>query len=380
MRDEIGRGGILRDTDVSAKRRLDPMIWLIPLMLSGLGVIMVISTTSSSSFVTTGTPFVVGLRQVKWLVFGLLAMFAAYSLPVRVWHKIAPALWLVSTAAVILTLVPGVGSAVGGARRWLRLAGISIQPSEILSFAIVFYAARISIKHDRDQQKCFAIITGVFIVSCIPLMMQPDLGSTILIASICMGIYTERYGWKRPLALAAVGVVLLVLVIRIEPYRMRRFLAFSDPWADPYDTGYQTVQGLIAAANGGLWGTGLGHGFQKLNYLPAADTDFIFAALGEELGLLGSLSVLALCFFWTMRGRALYNRMRDGFETSCLWGMVLTVILPFFINIAGVTNSIPMTGMPLPFVSYGGSSLVMMWVRIGVILKLQREGTEELDR
>jgi cell division protein FtsW len=133
---------------------------------------------------------------------------------------------------------------------------------------------------------------------------------------------------------------------------------------------------LIAFANGGVLGSGLGHGFQKLQYLPAASTDFIFAALGEELGLPGTIGVLALCVMWLGRCRSLYNHVEEGFDTSLVWGITLTIILPFCINIAGVTNMMPLTGMPLPFISYGGSSLVMMWMRVGILLRLCRKYRE----
>jgi cell division protein FtsW len=157
---------------------------------------------------------------------------------------------------------------------------------------------------------------------------------------------------------------------------MRRFYAWSDPWSDPLDKGFQAIQGLIAFANGGVSGTGLGHGFQKLQYLPAAYTDFIYAAMGEELGVIGTLGVILLCILWTWRCRSLYNKVADGFDTVLVWGITLTIAVPFFINIAGVTNTIPLTGMPMPFISYGGSAIVMMWARIGLLMRIYKEQLE----
>lgn len=154
---------------------------------------------------------------------------------------------------------------------------------------------------------------------------------------------------------------------------MRRILALVDPWSDPLNTGFQVIQGLIAFANGNLWGLGVGHGLQKLQYLPAAHTDFIFAAIGEELGLFGTLFVLFLFFLWIWRAWSVYILFPRGFERSLLWGMVLSIVLPLLINVGGVTKVIPLTGIPLPFVSYGGSALVMAWMRTGIILRLARE-------
>jgi cell division protein FtsW len=285
-------------------------------------------------------------------------------------------LWALSLILLTATLVPGVGSLVSGARRWIRVAGVSVQPSEILTLALIMVVAKLMARNEMNPQKCFYRILLILIVSAIPLLKQPDLGSTILISAICMGMYVERFGWKLPLVTGVFGAAMIAVFIMLKPYRMRRVYAFLNPWLDPLDTGFQTIQGLIAFANGGKWGTGLGHGFQKLQYLPAASTDFIYAALGEEMGLIGTLGVLALFFLWLTRCRELYNRAPEGYETALVWGVTLTIAIPLFINVAGVTNAMPLTGMPLPFVSYGGSSLVMMWMRVGLLLRIHKEHAE----
>lgn len=362
------------------KIAMDPIIWLIPLVMSGIGILMVTSTTSPVSFEISGTPFTMGIRQLRWLGVGLVSMVLAYLIPLRFWFRTGGILWLVSIFLIFLTLIPGIGTEVGGASRWIRLAGVSVQPAEIMAFAFVLLIAKICVRNEMNGPTCFRKVVYVLMPSIVMLMFQPDLGSTILLLLICMGMYVERFGWKLPLGFGTIGAAALALFILIEPYRMRRLSAFMNPWGDPLDKGFQTIQGLIAFANGGVWGTGLGHGFQKLQYLPAAYTDFIYAALGEELGLWGTLGVLTLCFMWALRARALYNYAPEGYKTSLVWGLTLTIILPFFINIAGVTNLIPLTGMPLPFLSYGGSALVMMWVRIGVLLRLHKESCIEAEQ
>jgi cell division protein FtsW len=357
-------------------RKVDPVLWLIPLVLSGIGILMVTSTTSPMSFEISGTPFTLGVRQLKWLGLGILIMFTTYCVPIRVWYKTSGIFWALSMILVTLTLIPGVGAFVGGAHRWIRVAGVSVQPSEILTLAMVLVVAKLSVRNKMNPEKCFTLILILLFLSIIPLMKQPDLGSTILILTICMGMYTERFGWKLPLLSGAFGSAVIAVFIMLKPYRMRRVYAFLNPWLDPLDTGFQTIQGLIAFANGGTWGTGLGHGFQKLQYLPAAYTDFIYAALGEELGLIGTLGVVALCVMWLVRCRMLYNKAPEGYETSLIWGVTLTIVIPFFINVAGVTNMAPLTGMPLPFMSYGGSALVMMWMRVGILLRIHKECSE----
>ncbi|MCL2684681.1 MAG: FtsW/RodA/SpoVE family cell cycle protein [Synergistaceae bacterium] len=358
--------------------RMDFWLWLIPLIMSGLGILMVTSTTSSFVYDVSGSPFTMGIRQFRSLGFGFLMMLFTICIPTRFWRNIASFMWAMSVIMLVGTLIPGVGSAVGGANRWLRIAGVSIQPSEIVVLAVVLEMGKLFEKHSEDPSRCFRAVLALIVITALPLLRQPDLGSVVLLVLICMGMFVERFGWKLPLATGSIGVLLLLFLVKLEPYRMRRWNAFMNPHADPLNTGFQTIQGLIAFANGGVWGAGLGHGFQKLQYLPAAYTDFIYAALGEELGLLGTLGLLVLMTMWMTRCHVLYRNIRGSYEMSIVWGITLTVLTPFFINVGGVTNLIPLTGMPLPFVSYGGSSLVMSWVRIGILLRLQRDISKDI--
>jgi cell division protein FtsW len=362
-----------------APAKVDIWLWLIPLILSGIGILMVTTTTSNLIYDVSGSPFTMGIRQTRSLGVGFAMMLVAFCIPARFWEKIAGLLWGVSIIMLIATLIPGVGSAAGGSSRWLRIGGISVQPSEIMILAAVLESGKIFKKHAGDRKKCFIATLVLVVVSAIPLLLQPDFGSTIFLALVCMGMFTERFGWKLPAMLGAIGTAPLIVLVTLEPYRMRRIYAFIDPYSDPLDSGFQTIQGLIAFANGGVWGSGLGRGFQKLQYLPAAYTDFIYAALGEELGLFGTLGVLLLVAFWLLRCRVFYRRAEEGYVKSVAWGMTLTIVLPLFINIGGVTNMMPLTGMPLPFISYGGSALVMAWMRIGLLLRLQKDSSRRFS-
>ncbi|GHV51164.1 cell cycle protein [Synergistales bacterium] len=370
------RGEAISHSNESIGVKTDPLLWIIPLILSGIGIIMVTSTTSPISFETSGTPFMMGLKQLQWLVIGMCAMIVVCCVPLDTWHKKCSLFWILSLILCCATLVHGIGSSVGGARRWIRVAGISLQPAEILTLSVVVMMAKILIKSERDPIAAFKKTLLLLGISATPLLFQPDLGSILLISMICMGMYVERFGWRLPIFTGCAGAVILVFLIAAKPYRMRRFYAWSDPWSDPLDKGFQAIQGLIAFANGGLSGTGLGHGFQKLQYLPAAYTDFIYAAMGEELGVIGTLGVIFLCVLWTWRCRSLYNKVTEGFDTVLVWGITLTIAVPFFINIAGVTNTIPLTGMPMPFISYGGSAIVMMWARVGLLMRIYKEHSE----
>lgn len=357
--------------------KANPFIWVIPLILSGIGILMITSTTSPVSFIYTGTPFQTGIRQLQWLAVAVIGMFFVYSVPVRIWYRFSALLLIFMWLFSWLPLLPGIGDSVGGASRWIRIPGlgVSLQPGELLALAVALHTAKLLARDgDRDPFRSFLNILLLVTISVMPLLAQPDLGTTILVFVVAMGMYVERIGWRYPVVAGGIlaGVVFPLLIF-IEPYRMRRIAAFLDPWQDPLNKGFQAIQGLIAFSNGGLWGSGLGHGFQKLNYLPAAYTDFIYAAIGEELGLVGTLCILALFGFWLMQARASYFRTADPFKASLIWGIALTVILPLIINVAGVTKMIPLTGMPLPFISYGGTSLVTMWSRVGLILRLEKD-------
>ena len=366
--------------------KANPFIWVVPLILSGIGILMITSTTSPTSFIYTGTPFQMGIKQLRWLGIALCGMFFVYSVPIRIWYKYSSLLLILMWFVSWLPLFPGVGEAIGGARRWIHLPGlgVSLQPGELLCLAVALHVAKLlSRKAERDPLKSFTMTMILTLLAVLPLIAQPDLGTTILIFTVAMGMYVEKVGWRYPLfAGGSIAAAALPMLIVFEPYRMRRLLAWLDPWRDPLNKGFQAIQGLIAFANGGLWGSGLGHGFQKLNYLPAAYTDFIYAAVGEELGFAGTLCILALFAFWLMQTRDSYFRSEDSFKATLIWGISLTILLPLVINVAGVTKMIPLTGMPLPFVSYGGTSLVTMWARIGLLLRLEKDswfGGEEFD-
>lgn len=367
----------MRVADIAGHRqyfKVNPFIWVVPLALSGIGILMITSTTSPTSFQYTGTPFLVGVRQLKWLGIAMTAMLIMSVVPVRAWYKLSAPIFAAAWSASWLPLLPGIGGAVGGASRWIYLPGVSIQPGELLCLATTLVMAKFLARGEKNAPGAFLSTIIIVTIACLPLIFQPDFGTIVLIFLLSMGMFVEKYGWKWPvLAGGSLAAAITPLLVFGESYRVRRISAFLNPWADPLGKGYQAIQGLIAFANGGFWGAGLGHGFQKLNYLPAAYTDFIYAAIGEELGLMGTLGVLGLFIFWAAQVKKLYFCSRDSFRALLTWGITLTVLMPLIINIAGVTKMMPLTGMPLPFISYGGTSLVTMWARIGVLVRIEKE-------
>lgn len=362
----------------NATFKVNPFLWVIPLVLSGIGILMITSTTSPISFEYTGTPFLIGIKQLKWLGIAMCGMLIMSAIPLKFWYKLSGLFFVISWVMCFLPLLPGIGETIGGASRWIRLPGISVQPGELLCLATALHLAKLFSRDDKSTLKAFFVTAIIFVVAAVPLMLQPDFGTTILIFLVAMGMFVERYGWMLPILIGGTfGGAGLLAFITFEPYRMRRVTAFLDPWSDPLGKGFQAIQGLIAFANGGLWGAGLGHGFQKLNYLPAAYTDFIYAAIGEELGYIGTGGIIALFAFWVLQTRQLYYRVSNAFMASLTWGVTLTVLFPLMINVAGVTKMMPLTGMPLPFISYGGTSLVMMWARVGILVRLEKESYKE---
>ena len=369
-----------RLNDNAYKFGVNPFLWVIPLVLSGIGILMITSTTSPTSFIADGNPFQQGKKQCVWLLIALTGMVTMYLIPLKFWYKNSGRLLIIAWIMAWLPLIPGIGSSAGGASRWIKVPGTSflIQPGEILCLALALHLAKLFTRKERTPNEAFAVTLFFVIAAALPLLSQPDLGSTILVFTLSMGMYVERFGWRLPLFAGGIlgGIGFPVLIFG-EAYRMRRVAAFLDPWTDPLDTGFQAIQGLIAFANGGFWGAGMGHGFQKLNYLPAAYTDFIYAAIGEELGLMGTLGVLFLFGSWVANVRRIYYRYDRVFNSSLTWGVALTVILPLAINVAGVTKLLPLTGMPLPFISYGGTSLLTMWSRVGLMMRLEKESYSE---
>lgn len=366
----------------SNKFHVNPMIWAVPLVLSGIGILLIVSTTGPTSFNIHGTPYQMGLKQLGWLSIGVLAMYVMYKVPLRFWYKTSGYLLVTSWILTWLPKLPVIGVAVGGARRWIHLPGIpiSLQPSELLCLSLALHIAKLlSRKNNRSKFVQFLSIAILFIICAVPVMLQPDLGTTMVMFVIVMGMFVERKGWLYPCIGAVLGSIGIVGLIAMEPYRIRRVTAFLDPWSDPLNKGYQAIQGLIAFANGGFWGSGLGHGFQKLNYLPAAYTDFIFAAVAEEMGFIGALFVLGLFALWLTQTAKIYMNCEEGYMASLTWGLALTILFPLVINVGGVTKLIPLTGMPFPFLSYGGTSLLMMWARIGILMRIERECDEDYE-
>jgi cell division protein FtsW len=353
------------------------LIPVVLLIVVGLGALL--SASSVVGLRETGDGLYYFKRQVLWLVGGVAAMVIAALMPLRWWRKLSFLLFF--GTIVLLVGVMFLGVRANGATRWLLVGPVSVQPSEIAKLtSVLFLATLVSRReHRMDRLWPFAwpLLGSVGIVGGL-VMLQPDLGTTLLVAAGCFSILVAsrvpfRLIFGGSLAAATVGFVLAFA----EPYRWARITAFLDLERDPLGGSYQAVQSLVALGTGGMWGVGLGASRARWSFLPNAHTDFVFAILGEETGLVGSLSVVALFLVFTIAGLSIARRCTDRFGRLVAIGITTWLSVQAVVNIGGVTGILPITGVPLPFVSFGGSALVISLVGIGVLVAVARHPGED---
>ena len=318
-------------------------------------------------------------KQIISAIIGLGVMFAVSKVRLATLSKYANSLVVVSIALLVLVFVPGIGYKANGAWRWIRVHGITFQPSEIAKLALVMYLAKFlsqsrSVARRIDSRWVMpAIVTAMIVVL---ILGEPDLGTTIAIAFTCLAVLFAAGARKWHLgAMVAAGAFLVWVAIKLEPYRMERVWVWLDPWKYRYGDGYQIVHSLIAIGTGGLFGVGPCEGREKL-YIPAASTDFIFSTLGEEFGLIACLALLALFLFFIYKGLDVARRAKNTHANLLAVGVTSMIGLQALINVAVVSSSIPATGVPLPFISYGGTSLILTLAGVGIILAVSRQRSE----
>jgi cell division protein FtsW len=346
-------------------------------LLTMAGLVMVLSASSVSAFARYGSSFLFFKRQVLYSAMGSLALLGASRLRYQVWQKAWVPLCGGTFLLLLLVLHPSVGTTVGGAARWIQLGPISIQPSELAKFTVVAACASVLARNVKslESEPARWIVPLVFIVGGVSLLilLQPDLGTMMVIALTAFVLLFVAGVRLRLLASSAVlSTAVGVALIMGEQYRRARFLSFLHPWSDPHHTGYQIVQSLIALGSGHLLGVGLGASRQKWMYVPNAHTDFIFSILGEELGLIGELIVLALFGAMVYAGIRIALRAPDAFGRLLAGGITAWLGIQALVNLGAVTGMLPITGVPLPFVSFGGSSLIVSLTAVGVLLSIGR--------
>lgn len=340
------------------------------------GLVMVLSASSIRAFAQYGDSFRFVQRQAAYAVGGTLALLLTSRMRVDAWRRLAWPLLVVTIGMLALVLVPSAGVEAYGSSRWFQLGPVTVQPSEVAKLAlIVFGAAVLAKKWDRlDDLGHLAIpLLPVCGVMCALVMLQPDLGTTIILAASIFLLFFVAGVRLRYLTLAGlVGAAIGAGLILSADYRRVRFLSFLHPWDDANRAGYQLIQSLFALGSGGWTGVGLGASRQKWQYVPNAHNDFIFSILGEELGLIGEIVVLVAFGVFVFAGIKIATRTPDVFSRLLAAGIVSWLGVQALVNLGAVTGLLPITGVPLPFLSYGGSSLVVSLAAVGVLVAIAR--------
>ncbi|KWT89807.1 putative lipid II flippase FtsW [Candidatus Magnetominusculus xianensis] len=363
---------------IQEKGQFDTILFVSVLCLILVGVFMVYSATSvvAPSRTEAAAASLTDLRYLKKhlasIILGFVLMSVMYKMNSESLKKMALPLLILSILLLLAVKIPGIGATVNGARRWIRVLGITFQPSELVKLSLVLYMAKYLSGGSfvPDSVKAFAKPVGLMLVLQAMLLLQPDFGSAAIVGVITFALLF--LAGVRIKYILSLGVVLIPVVVKLimEPYRLKRVLVFLNPWADEKRSGFQLIQSFVALGNGGLDGVGIGKSTQKLFFLPEAKTDFIFAIVGEETGLIGAAFVVLLFFIVFLRGIFIVNRLKGGFYMYTAAGITLLISIQAVINMAVVSGLLPTKGLPLPFISYGGSSMVLNAAAIGILLNL----------
>jgi cell division protein FtsW len=359
-------------------RKLTPDLWLFTIVvaLCSIGVVMVYSASAIIAADRFHDPFYFLKKQLFWAVLGFACLWAAMRVDYRRLGRLVVPLLVASFVLLVLVLVPPFGQEINGTRRWFRGGPFSFQPVELAKFSLVLYLA--SFLSQREE------LIGNFGRGLVPPLLvagvmagltiaQPDLGNSLALIILTVGLcYLAGARVKHMLSIAAAALPVVGVLIAMKPYRWRRMLAFANPWDDPQGSGFQIIQSFLALGSGGWFGLGLGGSKQKLFYLPEPYTDFIFSIIGEELGLLGAVVVVGLFTMLVWRGLRIGLRAPDPFGGYLALGLTIMLATQTLVNIGVVTGALPTKGLPLPFVSFGGSALLTTMFATGVLLNISQ--------
>ncbi len=344
------------------------------LFLVGIGIVMIYSASSALALKKYKTDYYFLVKQGTFSVIGIMALVFCRHFPYRFYRSLVYPILIFAWCLLLAVLLTGFGHSAGGALRWLRFGAVSFQPSEFARFALIIYLAY-SMSKKEGQLKDFSVgflphvlILGIFTAL---IMLQPDFGSAVMLAALTWIMLF--LGGVRLWHLGSTLLVLLPIgyfVMINASYRFARLMSFMDPWEYPTDAGYQIVHSLMAFGTGGLWGTGIGKGYQKLFYLPEPHTDFIFSVIGEELGLMGVVAIMGLYVLIFWRGLTIARTTPDTFGMFVAAGLTISMALQVCVNMAVTLGLLPTKGLSLPFLSYGGTSLLLNMAAMGILMNI----------
>jgi cell division protein FtsW len=367
---------------MEVRQGTDHSILLLAVCLTCLGVVMVFSSSSIMAVREYSDSLYFLKRQGAYAIIGFGAMALMMRIDLDLLRKAAWPILGLCALLLVAVLVPGVGKKVGGAARWIKIAGFTFQPAEFVKIGLVLFMAHsLSRKQEKMKSFRFGFLPYMLILAVLLglLLMQPDLGSAMTLGVVAISMLLVA--GTRLKYLAGIGLIALpflyFMVMNVD-YRRRRIMAFLNPWEDPSDTGFQIIQSWIAFGSGGTFGQGLGESKQKLFYLPEAHTDFIFSVIGEELGFVGVIVIAAMFMLLILRGFRTSLNAPNEFSCFLAFGITLLIGMQAFINMAVVMGMVPTKGLALPFLSYGGTSLVTTLAAIGILLNVSRQLPGEL--
>ena len=355
----------------------DSILCITVAILVLIGIVMVFSSSAAYTVRDHNDSYYFLKKQVLWCVLGTVLLLFTKTLDYHKLHQYAYPIMVFTFLLLIIVTFPEFSKKVGGARRWLTLGGFSFQPSELAKFTLVLFIAKSLVKR-ADKLRNFAygylpnlIVLGFFFI---PILFQPDFGTAMIIFSVTFTMLFIAGLRKKFLFLSILAIVpFIASAILTAEYRTKRIIAFVDPWKDPSGIGFQVIQSFYAFGRGGFWGTGLGQSSQKLFRLPEAHTDFIFSVIGEELGFIGTTAIVILFSIFIWRGFITAYRAKDPFGTHLATGLTLLIGLQAFINLGVASGLLPTKGLTLPFISMGGSSMLVTMLSVGVLLNISKQ-------
>ncbi|MCG7992898.1 MAG: putative lipid II flippase FtsW [Candidatus Thiodiazotropha lotti] len=377
--------------DARAAKPLEPTIdwWLLgaSVLLLGFGLVMVASSSMTVGDRLAGSPFFYVYRHLFAMFLGLIGAALFFGIPMEQWRKAGPMLVFLGMFLLLIVLIPGVGKTVNGATRWVPLGVFNLQSSEFMKLFMVLYIAGYLVRRQDEVARSFwgfAKPMLLLIITSAMILLQPDFGTTVVLFATALGmLFLGGVVLYQFVTLILFSMVAGFALIFFTPYRWQRFTTFLNPWDDPFNTDFQLSQALIAFGRGEFTGVGLGNGIQKQFYLPEAHTDFIMAVVGEEFGLLGTLGIILLFAFITWRAFQIGVRAEAAghrFSTYTAYGLGLWLGMQAFINIGVNVGMLPTKGLTLPFMSYGGNSIIVVCLMIALLLRIDYESRKSPDR
>ncbi|NOQ69331.1 MAG: putative lipid II flippase FtsW [Gammaproteobacteria bacterium] len=359
---------------------LDPVLTIAFISLLTIGLIMVASSSISIADRNFSNPFYYFQRQLIFVAMGLIAALTVFKVRLALWEKSSMALLILALLLLVLVLVPGLGKSVNGSARWLPLGLINLQVSELAKLFVVVYVSGYLVRHgDAVRNSLLGFLKPMMTVGFVGLLllMEPDFGATVVIIGTVLAMtFLAGARFVQFISFVFIFVCAALLLVVTSPYRMQRITSFANPWADPFDSGFQLTQSLIAVGTGGWFGTGLGGSVQKLFYLPESHTDFLFAVLSEELGFIGVFIVVMLYGTLFFRSFKIASQAEDAgnyFAAYMAYGIGIWLSMQAIINMGVNVGLLPTKGLTLPLMSYGGSSLIVCCMAVGLLMRIHYE-------